>query len=100
MGCKDLAATYIRDPVQIMVGTDEITTNSSIAQKAEVCATEDEKKEKLKQILGTLSSDSSCIVFCNSKKKVRDLCWELGEDKWLNLSTVELHGDLKQSERD
>merc|ERR1719491_1598469 len=98
--CRELARKYINDPVQVQIGSDDITTNQNITQNIEVCANDKEKMEALKVILGKLEAKGNCLVFCNTKKKCRELSWELNQDKSLGLWTEELHGDLDQSQRD
>jgi len=98
--CKRLAERYIKDPVQIQIGSDDITTNQNIRQHVEVCSDQKAKDEALKRILGYLGRSGNCLVFCNTKRKCRDLAWELGNDRSLGLSALELHGDLDQRARD
>merc|ERR1712076_76612 len=74
--CKKLADSYIRNPTQIQIGSDDITTNENIRQHIEVCDDEKAKTDTLKRILGGLTHDGNCLVFCNTKRKCRDLCWE------------------------
>lgn len=98
--CKKLSDHYIKNPQQIQIGSDEISANKNIQQHIEVCKDDREKNDALKKVLGYLSQAGNCLVFCNTKKKCRDLTWELNEDRRLNLSAVELHGDLDQRARD
>uniref|UniRef100_A0A7S2J2E7 RNA helicase n=1 Tax=Zooxanthella nutricula TaxID=1333877 RepID=A0A7S2J2E7_9DINO len=98
--CRDLAKKYINDPMQIQIGTDDITTNQNITQHVKICDSNDAKKQALKEILGNLQSGGNCLVFSNTKKNCRDLAWELNDDKSLGLWTEEIHGDLDQGKRD
>ena len=98
--CKKLAETYIRDPVQIQIGSGEITTNKNILQHVKMVDAETDKIEALKEILRGLPPLGNCLVFCNSKKKCGNVAWDLESDKELGMSAMELHGDLDQKQRD
>merc|ERR1712039_650832 len=98
--CKRLADAYITNPTQIQIGTDGITTNNNVRQHIEVCEDDNQRMDALKRILGTLGRDGNCLIFCNTKRKCRDLCYELNNDRRLGLPACEIHGDLDQSQRD
>merc|ERR1719203_313676 len=76
-GCKALAESYVYQPMQVQVGSEDITTNKNINQHIEVCGSDDDKRNTLKRILKTLSYSGTCLVFCNTKKKCSALAWEL-----------------------
>lgn len=98
--CRDLAKKYINDPMQIQIGSEDLTTNQNITQKIEVCNTNDEKMTALKKILSGLAEGANCLVFSNTKKNCTNLAWEMNQDKALGLWTEEIHGDLDQAKRD
>lgn len=98
--CKSIAATYIRDPTHIQIGSDEITANQNITQHIRCCDGDDDKKAQLKSILKDMGWNGACLVFCNTKKKCRDLNWEISDDRDLGVKATELHGDLDQRGRD
>jgi len=97
--CVKLAESYVKDPQRVQIGGDDITTNTDIRQHIEVCQNEQDKMNNLRRILGYLKN-GNCLIFSNTKKKCRDLGWELNRDRRLNLHAVELHGDLDQRQRD
>merc|ERR1712232_167872 len=96
--CKQLADRYIRSPTQIQIGSDDITTNRNITQYIEVCADDRAKSDVVQQILGR--HPGNCLIFCNTKRKCHDLCYELNADQYSGNAAVELHGDLDQTRRD
>jgi len=98
--CKRLAENYIRNPTQVQIGSDDITTNQNISQHIEVVSDDRSKVPILKKILGRLQRSGNCLVFCNTKRKCRDVSWEVEGDRGLGLSAQELHGDLDQRARD
>jgi len=95
--CRELADKYIKYPVQVQIGGDNITANQDITQHIEICEREDEKKGVLKRILAELSPTGSCLIFCNMKRTCRDLASQLRGGP---LGAEELHGDLNQQQRD
>eukprot|EP00930_Biecheleria_cincta_P068713 TRINITY_DN5649_c0_g2_i1.p1 TRINITY_DN5649_c0_g2~~TRINITY_DN5649_c0_g2_i1.p1 ORF type:complete len:519 (-),score=101.58 TRINITY_DN5649_c0_g2_i1:148-1647(-) len=95
--CKQLADKYIKWPVQVQIGGDNITANQDITQHIEVCENESDKRSKLKQILSQLSPTGSCLIFCNMKRTCRDLAAQMRSGP---LRAEELHGDLNQEQRD
>eukprot|EP00931_Biecheleriopsis_adriatica_P062344 TRINITY_DN3754_c1_g1_i1.p1 TRINITY_DN3754_c1_g1~~TRINITY_DN3754_c1_g1_i1.p1 ORF type:complete len:348 (+),score=98.01 TRINITY_DN3754_c1_g1_i1:2-1045(+) len=97
--CEKLAEKYIKYPVKVQIGSDSITANQDITQLIEVCESESDKQSSLRKVLGLLSDEGSCLVFCNTKRKCRDLAWEISKES-SDLGAVELHGDLNQSQRD
>eukprot|EP00929_Paragymnodinium_shiwhaense_P078831 TRINITY_DN4089_c0_g2_i3.p1 TRINITY_DN4089_c0_g2~~TRINITY_DN4089_c0_g2_i3.p1 ORF type:complete len:622 (-),score=205.29 TRINITY_DN4089_c0_g2_i3:212-2077(-) len=90
---RKLADQYIYYPVHVQVGSMETSANHDIEQHIHVVNGESEKKEELKQLLDEFQG--SCLVFCNTKKKCRDLAYEFWKQ-----GAVELHGDLDQKKRD
>eukprot|EP00928_Gymnodinium_smaydae_P080032 TRINITY_DN63830_c0_g1_i1.p1 TRINITY_DN63830_c0_g1~~TRINITY_DN63830_c0_g1_i1.p1 ORF type:complete len:483 (+),score=113.75 TRINITY_DN63830_c0_g1_i1:81-1529(+) len=89
---RELANKYIYNPSQVQVGRIDLAANEDVTQHIEIVAGEDDKKAALKRIIE--NNRGHCLVFCNTKKKVRDLAWEL------HPNAVELHGDLTQAQRD
>lgn len=94
---REIADKYIRDPVVVQIGDDQMTANADITQHIMACKDKDQKKEELDRILEELGEEGNCLVFCNTKRQCRDLCWEFSSG---DLKAVELHGDLSQSARD
>ena len=60
-----------------------------------VQATDDEKDNKLWNILGELAEGSRVIVFANTKRRVENLARTFGE-----FGTCSVHGDKQQRERE
>jgi len=92
--CRTIAEKYINKPWHVQIGSDDVTANKDIVQHVKVVKDDKAKKEELDQVLTYLTETGTCLVFCNSKKKVKDLAWELGAQ------AAELHGDLQQWQRD
>jgi len=94
---QDLARKYcVEKPIEIKIGSNDLTVNENITQKVEVI----EEGEKYSQLLNILSKEvagEKVIIFCSTKVRCDDLEKYLAQDK---CSTIVLHGDKSQSERE
>ena len=70
-----------------------------ITQHIEITNSDAERMAALKRILEGLGDSGNVLIFCNTKKKCRELSWEL-DNQFKALKAVELHGDLEQWQRD
>ena len=104
---RKLAAAYLRaEPTTLFLGGGdkdadggaddacELSANVAVAQSF-VQATDDEKDNKLWNILGELAEGSRVIVFANTKRRVENLARTFGE-----FGTCSVHGDKQQRERE
>mmetsp|Transcript_44175 Transcript_44175/g.122316 ORF Transcript_44175/g.122316 Transcript_44175/m.122316 type:complete len:639 (-) Transcript_44175:74-1990(-) len=89
---RALANKYINNPVHVQVGSSDIAANKDVTQHIRIVNSDADKKAELTRVLDNCYG--ACLVFCNTKKKVRDLAWDL------HPKAVELHGDLQQKQRD
>jgi len=97
--CRKIADAYIHNPVHIQIGADEMSANADITQHIEITNSDAERMAALKRILEGLGDSGNVLIFCNTKKKCRELSWEL-DNQFKALKAVELHGDLEQWQRD
>ncbi|KAG5872434.1 putative ATP-dependent RNA helicase DDX17, partial [Gonioctena quinquepunctata] len=97
---KKLAADFMNNPVQINVGSLNLSANNNIIQMVDVCQ-EHEKDSKLSTLLqeinNTSEQDSKIIIFVETKKKVEGVMNSIRRVGWPALS---MHGDKSQQERD
>ena len=89
------------DPVQVQVGSTELTVNKNITQYVEVLE-EMDKKKMLFLKLDELRDKSSrgmpkVLVFTETKRKADGLCNDLVYDRY---DATAVHGDKSQQERD
>ncbi|CAK9013073.1 DEAD-box ATP-dependent RNA helicase 40 [Durusdinium trenchii] len=95
---KRIAEKYLtlRD-VHVNVGeTEELAANKAVSQEFFRLG-DDEKDDKLWQILSGLSDDAKAICFANTKRRIdsfQKTFWSKGFD------SVALHGDKPQKDRD
>ncbi|CAH1119836.1 unnamed protein product [Phaedon cochleariae] len=97
---KKLAADYLKSPVQLNVGSMNLSANNNIVQIVDVCQ-EHEKEFKLSTLLQEINATpdpgSKIIIFVETKKKVEGITSNIRRTGWPALS---MHGDKSQQERD
>jgi len=95
---QTLAEDFLRNYIQINVGSMSLSANHNIIQNIKVCE-ESEKERELVALLKTLATDASnkIIIFVETKKKVEDILKNVQREGYQANS---IHGDKSQSERD
>jgi len=91
-----LARDFLDDPIQVNVGSTELSANKNITQIVEVVSDYD-KRPKLLKLLSQVMDGSKILIFCETKKGADELCRKLRQDGWPALA---IHGDKSQQERD
>ncbi|GAA6018953.1 hypothetical protein JCM11491_005691 [Sporobolomyces phaffii] len=92
-----LAHTYLKDFIQVQIGSLELSANVNITQLVEVCS-DFEKRGKLIKHLEKISSENAkVLIFIGTKRVADDLTKYLRQDGWPALA---IHGDKQQQERD
>lgn len=94
-----LAEDFLRNYIQVNIGSLNLSANNNIIQNIVVLNDEDEKEQQLIQLLKTLVNDSTSksIIFVETKKKVEDILKIIQREGY---SSNSIHGDKSQSERD
>lgn len=90
----ELTSEFMVDPVKILVKTDELTLDG-IRQFYILLNKEDAKFDAICDLYKTIAV-TQCMIYCNSKKKVRELTERL-LDNGFTVSCI--HGDMTQEER-
>lgn len=95
---QSLARDYLKDYIQVNIGSLELSASHTIKQIVEVCS-DFEKREKCCNYLKQEMADekSKVIVFASTKRTCDELTTYLREEGWPALS---IHGDKEQRERD
>merc|ERR1712106_403286 len=95
---RKLAEDFLRDYVQLTVGSLNLTANHNILQIVDVC-TENDKDQKLVQLLTEMSQTKlqKTMIFIETKRKVNDTTSTLRRNGW---PAKCIHGDKSQQERD
>ncbi|KAG7451007.1 RNA helicase [Guyanagaster necrorhizus] len=94
---QKLANDFLRDMIQVNIGSMELTANHNIQQIVEVCS-DFEKRSKLERHLDKISSENAkVLIFVGTKRVADDITKYLREEGWPALA---IHGDKEQRERD
>eukprot|EP00126_Sphaerothecum_destruens_P009424 Sdes_comp20504_c1_seq1m14987 len=95
---RELARDFLKDPIQVNIGSLELSANPNITQIIDVCEPFD-KSKKLKTILERCREDknSKILLFTDTKRLADDLTRELRHD---GFSALSIHGNKSQNERD
>ncbi|WPK27728.1 hypothetical protein PUMCH_005125 [Australozyma saopauloensis] len=95
---KNLTRDYLVDPIQVTIGSLELSASHTITQLVEVIP-EFEKRDRLVKHLETATTDklAKCLVFASTKRACDDITSYLRGDGWPALA---IHGDKDQHERD
>lgn len=95
---KNLTRDYLDEPIQVTVGSLELSASHTITQLVEVI-TEFEKRDRLVKHLETATADkeAKCLIFASTKRACDEVTSYLREDGWPALA---IHGDKDQHERD
>ncbi|CAA7268160.1 unnamed protein product [Cyclocybe aegerita] len=94
---QKLANDFLKDMIQVNIGSMELTANHNIQQIVEVCS-DFEKRNKLIKHLDQISAENAkVLIFVATKRVADDITRYLREDGWPALA---IHGDKEQRERD
>ncbi|KAJ3121662.1 ATP-dependent RNA helicase dbp2 [Nowakowskiella sp. JEL0407] len=96
---KALANEYLKDFIQVNIGSMELSASHNIRQVVEIM-NEMDKRQNLVKLLDKLSStdpNTKTIIFAGTKRTADQLTENLRRDGFHALA---IHGDKKQNERD
>ncbi|KAI6042451.1 P-loop containing nucleoside triphosphate hydrolase protein [Pisolithus marmoratus] len=94
---QKLASDFLREMIQVNIGSMELTANPDIQQVVDVCS-DFEKRAKLIKHLDQISSENAkVLIFVGTKRVADDITKYLRQDGWPALA---IHGDKEQRERD
>lgn len=95
---KSLAQDYLKDYIQVNVGSMELSASHTITQHVHVCDGRDKfdlVQSRLRKIMS--ERDNKTIIFTGTKRAADEVTRRLRQDGFAALS---IHGDKKQQERD
>ncbi|KAJ3396080.1 ATP-dependent RNA helicase dbp2, partial [Lobulomyces angularis] len=95
---QSLARDFLKDYIQVNIGSMELSANHQVKQVIELC-TDADKKTKLIKLLESIMSDTDqkTIIFTATKKMADEITYYLRQD---GFGALGIHGDKKQNERD
>jgi translation initiation factor 4A len=91
----DITEKFMRDPIKILV-TKEALTLEGIRQFYVVVDKDEYKYETLSDLYKTLTI-TQCVIFCNSKKRVDTLAYQLNK---AGFAVSSIHGDMESDYRE
>uniref|UniRef100_A0A1B6EAB6 RNA helicase n=1 Tax=Clastoptera arizonana TaxID=38151 RepID=A0A1B6EAB6_9HEMI len=95
---RNMAEEFLKDYIQINVGSLQLSANHNILQIVDVCQ-DYEKEQKLISLLIDIMAEpeNKTIVFIETKRRVDDLTRKIKREGW---PATGIHGDKSQPERD
>ncbi|KYM82907.1 putative ATP-dependent RNA helicase DDX43 [Atta colombica] len=96
-GVRRLAQSYMKNPIQVFVGSLDLTAVHSVTQRIYMAENEDEKIDMMHQFFLEMGPQDKVIVFFGKKSKVDDISSDLA---LTNIDCQSIHGDRDQSDRE
>lgn len=93
---QTLARDFLKDYIQVTIGSAEIKASHHIVQEVEVLE-EHQKHSRLLSILSKIMDGSRILIFVETKRAAEQLTMSLRRDGY---SALSIHGDKAQAERD
>jgi len=95
---RNLAATFLKNPIRVTIGTAELSANQKITQYVEVIETDREKDSKLLSLLKDYhkSKKNRILIFILYKKEAPRVEGLLGRQGY---KVAAIHGDMSQAQR-
>lgn len=98
---RGLAEDFLKEYVQVNVGSLELSANHNIKQIIKIC-TEHSKEEELQHILQTIQRDSKpedrkILIFTNTKRMADNVAYSLKRN---GISADSIHSDRSQFQRE
>jgi ATP-dependent RNA helicase DDX5/DBP2 len=90
-----LAAEFLKDPIRVRIGSDELTVNKNVEQRFEIC----DPYSRFPRILDFIRAQpigTKILIFASTKSSTEWLGDELYRE---GIDTVVLHGDKAQTHR-
>ncbi|KAH8359850.1 hypothetical protein KR093_009100 [Drosophila rubida] len=96
-GVRRLAQSYMRNPIQVCVGSLDLAATHSVRQVIELLEDDQHKFQRLRTFVKNMSNDDKIIVFCGRKARADDLSSDLSLDGFV---TQCIHGNRDQMDRE
>lgn len=95
-GVRRLAESYMKDPIQVNVGSLDLAAVHTVTQQLEFLS-EDDKEATLYRFIEAMDKDDKVIIFCGKKARASHIFTEL---VLKGIPCQALHGDRDQSDRE
>ncbi|KAL0235390.1 hypothetical protein GEMRC1_001972 [Eukaryota sp. GEM-RC1] len=93
---RELAADFLKDPLHIFIGSDEVRANPDIEQRI-IHIHPSAKVSTTMEVLQPYLNGGKVLIFCETKRSVDSLTNDL---KGYRIRANAIHGDKSQNERD
>lgn len=94
---RKLARDFMKDPLQIFIGSLDLAAVSSVSQEIVICAADEKRKQLYNFLLKTLTPKDKAIVFVGRKAVADDISSELALN---DIACQCMHGDRDQEDRE
>ncbi|QSL64619.1 hypothetical protein MERGE_001920 [Pneumocystis wakefieldiae] len=95
---QKLAHDYLKDFIQVNIGSLDLNVNLDIKQIVEICSEHDKRGKLIKHLENAMEdNDNRILIFVSTKRIADSITKYLRQDGWPALA---IHGDKQQSERD
>ncbi|KAL8631230.1 hypothetical protein Q9189_003075 [Teloschistes chrysophthalmus] len=96
---RQLASDYLRDYIQVNIGSMDLSANHRITQIVEIVSEFDKRDRMTKHLERIMDADKDAkiLLFTGTKRVADEITRFLRQDGWPALS---IHGDKQQNERD
>ncbi|XP_013186270.1 probable ATP-dependent RNA helicase DDX43 [Amyelois transitella] len=95
-GVRRLASSYMKDPIQVNVGSLDLAAVHTVTQKI-IFVQEDDKENVLLEFIQNMDSNDKVIIFCGKKATATHISTELALK---GIECQSLHGDRDQCDRE
>ncbi|KAI5637213.1 DEAD/DEAH box helicase domain-containing protein [Phthorimaea operculella] len=95
-GVRRLAESYMKDPIQVNVGSLDLAAVHTVTQMLKFVE-EDDKEEHLYEFIQNMDPTDKIIIFCGKKTTATHITTELAMK---GIECQSLHGDREQSDRE
>ncbi|EDV93337.1 probable ATP-dependent RNA helicase DDX43 [Drosophila grimshawi] len=96
-GVRRLAQSYMKNPIQVCVGSLDLAATHSVQQVIELLDDERDKFAALRSFVKNMAKSDKIIVFCGRKARADDLSSDLTLD---GFDTQCIHGNREQRDRE
>ncbi|XP_021914078.1 probable ATP-dependent RNA helicase DDX43 isoform X2 [Zootermopsis nevadensis] len=95
-GVRRLAQSYMKNPIQVFIGTLDLAAVHSVTQRIELIKEED-KSALLREFIDNMEPDDKVIVFVGKKTRADDISSELSLE---GIKCQSIHGNREQYDRE
>ncbi|KAH8385569.1 hypothetical protein KR200_000436 [Drosophila serrata] len=96
-GVRRMAQSYMRNPIQVCVGSLDLAATHSVRQVIELLEDDQDKFKTIKSFVRQMTETDKIIIFCGRKSRADDLSSDLTLD---GFGTQCIHGNREQSDRE